>query len=210
MVAVGKRGEVEEVAEGESRPCVERTDRDDVAGLADLVGEVVGQKLLVLFVDGDGKVDRVEGLERAHVELQVALAILEIGDLGADRFLEGFRVHARFERLAGADEAGGVVDRGLQRLAGEEDQRRFEDGEDEHHERDADDAEFNRRGAVVAPREAGDQHPRAAEASGNRGFDFPGKQHRDGRPLLRRVAVQISPRIGAGKPRFKACLTVNN
>ena len=52
-------------------------------------------------------------------------------------------------RLPGHDQAGGIGDRGLQRLAGEEDDRRLHDGEDERKKRRRHETEFDGGRAIL-------------------------------------------------------------
>jgi hypothetical protein len=101
-----------------------------------------------------GHGDVGERRELLHVHIDAALAVEQSVDLGAHRVLEGGLAEALRLRLAGHDQPRRIRDRGFERLPGEEDDRRLHDGEDEGQERRRDQAEFNRRGAVLLAREA--------------------------------------------------------
>ena len=69
--------------------------------------------------------------------------------LAQTAFLNAPDRHALRLRLTGHDQPRGIGDGGLQRLAGEEDDRRLHDGEDERQERRRDEAELDRGGAIL-------------------------------------------------------------
>jgi hypothetical protein len=140
LVAVEVAGVVAEVGD-EHRPLIEDTDHDDVAGVAGIEsGRIAVVAVADRVIEGDVR-ERREGFD---VDVDAARAIEQARELGADAGLERRGGHAVHLRLAGHDQPRRILRRRLHRLRREEDQRRLEDGEDHHQERDADHGELDR------------------------------------------------------------------
>ena len=82
------------------------------------------------------------------------MAIEQAVDFVADCGFESGSVEVLRLRLAGHDQARGVGNGGLERLAGKENYGSLHDGEDQREEGCGDQAELDRGGAVLAAHEA--------------------------------------------------------
>src|SRR5215510_1001439 len=164
LVAERGGGGKEAFAAGEVRQAVEPEQRDidrvlieqahdhDVAGRAGLIREV-GLEVLV-SVDRARHRDAGEARELPHIDIDPVLAIEQAVDFRTDRVLELSLANGGALGLTGHDQTRRVGYRGLERLSGEEHDRRFHDGEDEREKRCRDDGEFNCRRAVLLANEA--------------------------------------------------------
>ena len=127
-----------------------------------------------------------EGRERFHVELQPVRAVEHDADLVADRLLERAHGHALLLRLAGADEACRIGDRGLQGLSGEVKEGGLESAEHQPDEGEGEQTELDRGGTVLVTPEA---HARSLQALNE------ARQIHDGFIVDQAVATMASARL---------------
>src|SRR5262245_28261077 len=162
------------------RPLVEKAHQHDGARTARVVAEIVDEVAASIerLRHGYGGECR-EGL---HFDGDAVGAIEQPIDLGAHRILEGVLIEALLLRLPGHDQPPRIGNGRFQCLAGEEDDRGFQDRKDHRQKRRPDHAEFDRRNAGLLTRKTarethGPDSPYARCKFGphipNPGYDIP-------------------------------------
>jgi hypothetical protein len=104
--------------------------------------------MMLIGAVADGIDRRILGAT-PRVDIDAVGAIEPAGDAGAHRLFELGLRHARRLRLAGHDQARGIDHRRFEHLAGEQNDRRFDDGEEQRQERRGDKREFDRGRAIL-------------------------------------------------------------